>query len=45
MLHSKLFDYPKKFFIFYRMTITSFNELNKLIEPVVAKEDMTFHVR
>ncbi|XP_065167386.1 LOW QUALITY PROTEIN: uncharacterized protein [Atheta coriaria] len=38
-MHSKLLDYPKKFFAFYRMTITSFNELVKLIGPTIAKED------
>lgn len=38
-MHSKLLDYPKKFFAFYRMSITSFNELVKLIGPTIAKED------
>nr|XP_034194211.1 uncharacterized protein LOC117610681 [Osmia lignaria] len=38
-MHSKLLDYPKKFFAFYRMSITSFNELVKLIGPAIVKED------
>lgn len=38
-MHSKLLDYPKKFFAFYRMSATSFNELVKLIGPAIAKRD------
>lgn len=38
-MHSKLLDYPKKIFAFYRMSITTFNELVKLIGPAVAKKN------
>ena len=37
--HSKLLDYPTKFFAFYRKSITSFNELVKLIGRAITKED------
>lgn len=38
-IHSKLLDFPEKFFSFYRMSITSFNELVKLIGPSISKQD------
>ncbi|CAI6372771.1 unnamed protein product [Macrosiphum euphorbiae] len=38
-LHSKLLNFPEKFFGYYRMSITSFNELVKLIGPAIAKEN------
>jgi hypothetical protein len=38
-LDLKLLDYPKKFFSFYRMSISSFNEVVRLIGPSIAKED------
>lgn len=38
-MHSKLLNFPKIFFDFYRMSINSFNELVKLIGPAIVKED------
>jgi hypothetical protein len=43
-LHAKLLEYPKKFFAYYRMSITSFNELVQLIGPAIAKRDTHFRL-
>ncbi|KAJ8935151.1 hypothetical protein NQ314_012969 [Rhamnusium bicolor] len=38
-LHFKLKQYPDKFFAFYRMSVSSFEELLSLVGPSIKKED------
>lgn len=38
-IHSKLLDFPEKNYSFYRMSITSFNELVKLIGPSISRQE------